>query len=167
MNLLPRCLPFMLVLVACTVPQRRDDVYEPNDSIAQATLIDPGQALELRANEGNPDVFAVDVPTCERFDLVLVSRGLEDCATLRLEGPEGEVLYQDAVVDCVRSAPLHRGPGVTFETSRERTQAGRTTYVLSVLQPPPGRYHLTVRERGRPGAARYSWDYSLRVRIEG
>ena len=63
-----------LLLSSCN--KRPDNPLEPNDTPAQATELIVGVAIEARANQGNPDVFKIDVAENQTLTFELESLGL-------------------------------------------------------------------------------------------
>src|SRR5262249_44808538 len=104
-----------LALPGCkSMTQRQDDRHEPNDTRETAVILSAGQAVEGRANQGNPDFFTVDVPAGRKVKFTIENRGLEDCAAFTVIGPNEAMLYKDANGLCGRSSatPPQTSPGV-------------------------------------------------------
>lgn len=156
-----RC--FWPLLIAAAVSgcwARPDDALEPNDSAAQATPLEPGVALSARANQGNPDVFAVRAEAGRTLLITLESLGLEECPAFRLDDPHGRTLYADAYARCRRvGGPAVQQAGVTFEHAPG-------VYRLRVAETTAGTYLLQVLEGGdADNLSPYSWDFRVRVTL--
>lgn len=157
-----------VLLAGCPRSARPDDALEPNDDPAQATPLPPGQPVEARANQGNPDVFAVDVPaTGGTLVFLAEDRGLENCPAFTVTGPGPQALFEDVHSFCNRVAEEPRkAPGVEFHM-RFGTGSDAESYELRIPASQPGRYLLTILEQGRvDNAAPFSWDYRLTARLE-
>lgn len=151
-----------LTLATAACLPRPDDRLEPNDSRGEAVTLQPGVAVEARANQGDPDVFKVAAGRGRTLNFELQSLGLEDCPAFRLEGPGGRVLYADGRARCRRMGkPAVQQPQVTFEI------VAGFGYRLRALTPAAGDYYFTVIEGSdADNIFSYSWDYRLTVSIE-
>lgn len=156
-----------VLLTGCPRGARPDDALEPNDSPESATPLTPGQPVEARANQGNPDVFSVEAPEGRTLVFLAESRGLENCPAFTVTGPGGQALFEDVHSHCSRVAEEPRkAEGVEFHM---RFGAGTSAeaYELRIPTAQPGRYLLTILEQGRAdNVAAFSWDYRLTARVE-
>ncbi len=159
--------PLLLVATGCPRGARPDDALEPNDTAAQATPLVLEQTIEARANQGNPDVYALEASGAGTLVFRMDSLGLEDCSAFTLTAPDGATLYEDRHRFCNRVAQeALRAPGVELQLHDVRGyKIG--AYVLRVPMGPPGRYLLTIVEQGRvDNALAFSWDYRVTARVE-
>ncbi|MEM7201936.1 MAG: hypothetical protein AAF628_16840 [Planctomycetota bacterium] len=145
----------LLALAGCTT--RPDDAYEPNDDPAQATVLELGAAIQARANQGNPDYFAVVAEAGTRLRLELRDLGLEDCPAFTLIDPAGAVLFKDGRARCRRiGAPEVHDPRVSFEI-----EAG-VAYRFALPVETSGVHVLRIDEGSNAdNIAPYSWDYEI------
>lgn len=160
-------LPLALLMAGCPRGARRDDALEPNDDASQATPLTPGQPIEGRANQDNPDVFSLEAPEGRTIIFRAESRGLENCPAFTATGPDGALLYEDRHRFCNRGPDdAVKAPGVELQLlDVQGYQIG--TYELRVPALQAGRYLLTIVEQGRvDNLAPFSWDYRLTARVE-
>ncbi|UCF34324.1 MAG: hypothetical protein JSV78_03280 [Phycisphaerales bacterium] len=160
-SLLMTLVVFMLLAGGCRTT-RPDDALEPNNDFQTATRLTSGQPVDGRANEGNPDVFAIDATAGQNISYRLEDRGLEDCAAFTVTGPGNVILYRDGHFFCGRGpAPETIADGVTFN---EVPDFG---YELRVPAATAGTYFLTIEELGQAdNLFKYSWDYRLTAVVE-
>jgi hypothetical protein len=147
---------------SCNEP-RPDDGLEPNDDFEHATRLTPGMPIEGRANQDDPDVFAVEAGPDEVLLFVLEDRGYENCPTFLLHDPAGhELLGQDLASNCgVSLAETRLEPGVEL---RELDDGG---YEIQAPAVAAGDYFLTITEDGEAdNIAPFSWDYRVTVTVE-
>lgn len=149
-------LALTLAAAACR-NTRPDDAFEPNDTLAEATPLTVGEAVVARANQGDPDVFVVQVPADRRLHVRVESLGLEECAGFRLQGPGGELLYHlPEGCDFGRTPKVQAG-GVTGTHTKELLELELTPTVA-------GAYAFTVLEGAQAdNLFDFSWDYRLTV----
>ena len=140
---------------------RPDDALEPNDDLASATRLVAGQAVEGRANQGNPDVFAIQAAAGQTIVLRLESKGNEDCAAFQVTAPSGTVVYEDKGATCT-----------SLERAQPTASASLTVvqgfgYELRVTAAETGLYDLTINELGQAdNVFPFSWDYRLTATLE-
>ena len=147
-----------LACAACRAP-RLDDAYEPNDDLAHATPLVLDVPLIARANQGNPDVFVVDVPAAATLVFRAESLGLEECAGFSATGPDGTVLFRVAAGCDASHEPLVRAAGVESEHSDE-------LFVLSLPVASGGLHYLTILEGAESdNLFDFSWDYRLTASV--
>ncbi|MBN1208680.1 MAG: hypothetical protein JXB05_27715 [Myxococcaceae bacterium] len=160
-------LPLALLVAACPRGARPDDALEPNDDASQATPLTPGQPVEGRANQDNPDVFSLEAPEGRTIVFQVDSLGLENCPAFTVAGPDGALLYEDRHHFCNRGpADAVKAPGVEFLLLNvQGHEIGG--YELRVPAQQTGRYLLTILEQGRvDNLFPFSWDYRLTPRVE-
>lgn len=154
-----------LLWAGCT-HTRPDDALEPNNTGEQATPLTPGTPVQGRANQGNPDVFALEVPAGKAAVVFrLESLGLEDCAAFTITGPGAQVLYDDGRFrNCQRPA----SPPVAVAGARLSSLGGGAQgYELRAPATQAGRYFLTILEQGQAdNSFLFSWDYRLTALLE-
>ena len=163
-TMLRRPLPVVLSVywMSCLHCTRPDDGMEPNDDIEHATRLIVGQTVDGRANQGDDDVFLLDVERLSTVVYRMESMGLEDCPTFTASGSTGDVLYRDVHFNC------RRGP----EPAEQVSGAGLTLvpgfgYELRVPATCAGTYLLIIHEQGMAdNIAPFSWDYRLTVSLE-
>ncbi|WP_204494003.1 hypothetical protein [Archangium primigenium] len=157
----------LLLLAGCPRGTRLDDAFEPNDDASQATPLTPGTPIEARANQGNPDVFALEAPEARTLVFRMESLGQDNCPAFTVNGPDGGLLYEDRHRFCSRGPDeAWKAPGVELLLLDVRGyQIG--TYELRVPTARAGRYLLTILEQGRvDNTVPFSWDYRLTARVE-
>lgn len=147
-------------LVGCRFP-RDDDQWEPNNDIATATTLPLATSLSGRANEGDPDVFRIDVVTTSALSIVVEDRGLEELPSFTLTGPDGQDHYRDGTFNSHRRPqPEHAADGTSLHVAEG-------TYTLRVDNAAPGSWYLTIREMGAAdNALLFSWDYQITATVE-
>jgi hypothetical protein len=153
-----------LLCLGCT-SARSDDALEPNNTREQATPLTSGTPVEGRANQNNPDVFAIDVPAGKTALIFhLESVGLEDCAAFTVEGPDGQTLYDDGSFGgCERPA----SPTIMVAGAALMRLSSPPGYELRIPAVHAGRFLLTVDEQGQAdNIFLFSWDYRLTARLE-
>lgn len=167
MTMRPTLIALLLLVTGCPQGNRPDDALEPNDDASQATPLTPGQPIEARANQDNPDVFSLEVPAAGTIVFRVESRGLENCPAFTASAPDGTVLYEDRHEFCKRRAvEAQKAPGVEMLLlDVQGSDIG--AYELRAPASQPGRYLLTILEQGRvDNLLPFSWDYRLTARVE-
>jgi len=153
----------LLTILSCTgcVEQRPDDALEPNDTLEDATEITIGIPIEARANQGNSDVFKIEVDADEILSIDLVSLGKENCPGFTLIDPSAQVLFKDASARCRRiGQPEIHDAAVEFQINGE-------DYFFQTETTVSGYYYFTITEgRDADNILSYSWDYRLTVTVE-
>jgi len=148
----------LLALAACRAP-RPDDAFEPNDDLEHATLLALDAPVAARANQGNPDVFAVDVLAGATLVFRAESLGLEECAGFTATGPDGTVLFRVAAGCDASREPLVRAAGVEVEHTDE-------LFVLALPAVTGGLHYLTILEGAESdNLFDFSWDYRLTASV--
>lgn len=153
---LRRLAPAACLLVACVEP-RPDDALEPNDDRDAATLLAPGVPVRGRANEGDPDVFAVQGGPDATIEFSIVDRGLDRCPKFQVHDPVGvELVGQARTGACEAAADETRvAPGATL-----RDLGGDVSITVPAAR--AGAYFLTiVEDGGEDSVAPLSWDYEV------
>lgn len=141
------CLCALAALAGCAVTPPVDDVYEPNDGPLQATLLEPGQGLQLRVNAGSPDVLAIELDRPGPLRIGVSTSGSSADLDILLTDEDGLVLVDrksggaagnGGVARYAPGASLapparHRGGAQGLEVQLEHARAGR--YYLTLLRP--------------------------------
>ncbi len=151
-------LPLATLLLTGCVHARDDDALEPNDDFAEATRLSPGDAIEGRANQGNPDVFVVAAGPDQSLVFALADLQYENCPAFRVHGPDGrELLGQDPSSNCsVPASETRQEPGVVL---RELENGDREIEIPAAVE---GDYFLTIIEGSEAdNIAPFSWDYRV------
>lgn len=148
-------LAWPLLVGGCPPPA--DDSLEPNDSRSTATLLTPDAAVEGRAVQLAPDVFAVVVGTAGTIVFTIEDLGGQDCPDLTVTADDGTVLYADGRHTCGFAG----APAVQVEGA-ERATLGQGGYRLTVPAPRPGTYYLEIRELPyADNVVPNAWDYRV------
>lgn len=151
-------LPLATLLLTGCVHARDDDALEPNDDFAKATRLSPGDAVEGRANQSNPDVFVVAAGPDQLLVFALEDLQYEKCPAFRVHGPGGrELLGQDPSSNCsVPASETRLEPGVVL---REQDNGD---YEIEIPATVAGDYFLTIIEGSEAdNIAPFSWDYRV------
>jgi hypothetical protein len=144
---------------------RAEDGLEPNNTLAMATRLSLGQAVEGRVVQGNPDVFIVAAGPGKtlRFTMDSIGEEEEACAAFLLTAPNGAVLYDDDLSGCNRGG-LGGPIAVPGATLNERPGIG---YELVAPADLAGDYALTLTELGHAdNIFTYSWRYRMTAQQE-
>jgi hypothetical protein len=154
----------LFLMAGCVGGARPDDALEPNDDLPQATVLTLGQPVEGRANQGDPDMFSIELPAGGTLVFHLEHRGLENCPSFAVTGPDGQLLHDDGRFPCAnRPPPQVRAPGVELEFIGGHAK----DYALRVPVGQAGRYVLSIHEQGATdNHAPFSWDYRLTAHLE-
>ncbi|HYV46724.1 MAG TPA: hypothetical protein VFA20_17790 [Myxococcaceae bacterium] len=172
MSALRKLAPVLLALTtACSCSHllaRPEDALEPNDDLAHATPLTAGQAVQGRANQGNADVFSLQVPEAgKRLLFRLENRGLENCPAFTVTGPDRrQVLYRDDWFRCHAVRGSRPQPAERVEGAALSPTAG-SGYELRVPAAAAGPYFLTISEQGEAdNLFPLGWDYQLTAELE-
>ena len=157
-----KLLRLIALLMACPCllggcPPPEDDSLEPNDSLQAATPLASGVAVEGRAVQDDPDVFAVPAGSAGTIIFTMDDRGGQDCAAFTATAEDGTVLYADGRHLCGRVGP----PDVQVEGAALLLLADGG-YQLTVPAGRAGTYYLEIHEL--PYADNLwpnAWDYRL------
>jgi hypothetical protein len=143
---------------------RSEDPFEPNDTFDRATALTAGQPVQGRANQGNLDVFSLQVAEAGKHVLFRAeSLGLEDCPAFTATGPDARVLYRDDTFRCSRGRKSQSAESV--EGASLAVVSG--AYELRVPAASAGAYLLAIDEQGEAdNMFPLGWDYRLTATIE-
>jgi len=143
---------------------RPDDAFEPNDTIATATVLTLDEALVGVASQFNNDVFSVEVSAGDALLFKVESLDHDVCPLFTLSAPDETVLYAEPSVFCRN-----------FEEVVPETQVGDASltilpdqaFEIRVTAEQDGPYYLTIFEGSHAdNLFTFSWNYQITASVE-
>ncbi len=143
---------------------RPDDLFEPNDTTATATPLEPGVPITASVAQSTSDVFAIEVMAGQTVLFRIESLDFEVCPLFSAIGPDGTILYEEPLTRC-RSFDVIE-PNVQVEGS-SLTIIPDEAFELRIPAATNGRYFITIFEGGEAdNIFNYNWAYRLTATLE-
>lgn len=143
---------------------RPDDLFEPNDTFATATPLEPGVPITASVAQSTTDVFAIEATAGQTVVFRIESLDFEVCPLFSATGPDGTVLYEEPLTRCRRFDPVE--PTVQVGGS-SLTIIRDEAFELRVPAASDGPYFITILEGGEAdNIFDFNWAYRLTATVE-
>lgn len=143
---------------------RPDDGFEPNDTIASATVLTAGVPVTARVLQSTNDVFSIEASAGETVLFRMESLAPEVCPLFTATGPDGTILYKEPETYCRDFRTIE--PEIQVDGS-SLTIVRDVAFELRVPAAISGPYFITIFEGGHAdNVFTYSWDYRLTATLD-
>ena len=143
---------------------RPDDSFEPNDTLATATPLEPGVPITASVAQSTQDVFAIEASVGQTVLFRIESLEFEVCPLFSAAGPDGTILYEEPLTRCRHFDPIE--PTVQVEGS-SLTIIRDEAFELRVPATSDGLYFITILEGGEAdNIFDFNWSYRLTATFE-
>ncbi len=143
---------------------RPEDEFEPNDTIASATVLTAGVPVTARVLQSTNDVFSIEASAGETVLFRMESLGTEVCPLFTATGPDGTILYKEPETSCRDFRTIE--PEIQVDGS-SLAIVRDVAFELRVPADTSGPYFITIFEGGHvDNVFTYSWDYRLTATLD-
>lgn len=143
---------------------RPDDTFEPNDTIATATPLEPGVPITASVAQRNIDVFGVEAMAGQTVLFRIEDLDFEVCPIFSAANSDGTILYEEPVMLCRGFASID--PTIQVEGS-SLTIIQNEAFELRIPAATDGRYFISIYEGGMAdNIFTFNWSYRLTATFE-
>lgn len=154
----------MAVVLFISGCPRPDDGFEPNDTLATATMLELGVPITASVAQSTYDVFVVEAMAGQMILFRIESLEFEVCPLFTATGPDGAILYEEPDTRCRRFDTIE--PAVQVEGA-SLTIIQDEAFELRIPTATDGNYYITIFEGGEvDNIFDYNWSYRLTATVE-